>query len=408
MKILIVGAGPAGVSAAETIREQNHQIEIEILSSEPYPPYSPPAMIDHFLHGSKAHFWKGQDWPERLEVRYRNGCEAAKINPDSATVSLANGERIPYDKLLIATGSRLYAPLEGSDLPGVYNFKSLSAAEQLVQEVTQKTARSALIVGAGFIGMEIALLLADLGVDVTQIEMQDQVMGRMLNDETAKVALDRMRDRGVKVLLNIKAAAFVGDDRARAVRLESGEIMEADLLIAATGVKPNLEWIAGSGIDHGWGITVDDRMKTNAENIYAAGDAVEVEDPLTGETFVHAIFPNAVEQGKTAGLNMLGLSIEYAGPKRMNSLKHLGIPIMVVGLKEGDEVLHSAKDGSLRTLYIQDHRLVGYQLVGDIRGAGLLHQFVSQKRDIRPFKDQLLAPTFGQGTVAWNALLPFG
>ena len=114
MKIVIVGAGPAGVSAAETIRAYDNEAEIVMLSAEPYLPYSPPAMADHFIHGSDAHLWRGEDWPQQTDVHYRKGVEVTRIEPDEHLLQLKDGETIKYDRLVIATGSRLYAPVKGA------------------------------------------------------------------------------------------------------------------------------------------------------------------------------------------------------------------------------------------------------------------------------------------------------
>jgi len=407
MKIVIIGAGPAGVSVAETIRAHDQQTEILMVSAEPYPPYSPPAMADHFIHGSNAHLWRGGDWPERLKVDYESGVTVNGISADDHLVRSSDGRNIAYDRLVIATGSRLYASVEGADLPGVYNFKSLSAAEALVDRIRQGEVQQALIVGAGFIGMEIALLLRSLGVAVTQVEMTDQVMPVMLDRDTADLALVFMREREIDVRLNTKAIAFVGDKKAEGIRLESGESLFADVLVAATGVRPNLEILEGSGIAHNWGITVDEYLCTNLVDVYAAGDVVEVPDLLTGEIYVHAIFPNAVEQGNLVALNLLGFENRYEGAHRMNSLKHLDLPIMAAGLKTGDQILQSKKDGNLRTIYLQENRVVGFQLVGEIMAAGVLRALMNSRQNVGSFKDRLLDPNFGQGTITWEALAPW-
>jgi nitrite reductase (NADH) large subunit len=404
MKIIIIGAGPAGVSAAETIRVHDHDPEIVMLSAEPALPYSPPAMADHFITGSDAHLWKGSDWPQQKGLDYHKGVEVTKVQPEAHSLELKDGQTLDYDRLVIATGSRLYAPLPGADMPGVHNFKSLSAAEKIVDRVRKGEARTAVIVGAGFIGMEIALLLRELGVSVIQVEMLDQVMSTMLDKDTAAIALDLMLQRGVDVRLNTKAEAFLGNGSAKAIKLESGEVLEGDILIAATGVKPNLDFLGDSGIDHDWGIRVDDHLRTNLPDVYAAGDVVETPDRLTGETYVHAIFPNAVEQGHIVGLNLVGYDTTYAGADRMNSLKHLGLPIMAVGLKDGDEVLQEKRNGNLRTIYLKENRLVGFQLAGEVHPAGVLRTLMIQGSDIRPLKHHLLDPNFGQGTMVWNAL----
>ncbi len=404
MKIVIIGAGPAGVSAVETIRVHDHDPEIVMLSAEPTPPYSPPAMADHFITGSDTHLWKGSDWPKQMGLDYRMGVEVTKVQPEAHSLALKDGGTLEYDRLVIATGSRLYAPLPGADLPGVHNFKSLSAAEKIVNRVRKGEAKTAVIVGAGFIGMEIALLLRELGVSVIQVEMLDQVMSTMLDKDTASIALDLMLQRGVDVRLNTKAEAFLGNGSAKALKLESGEVLEGDILIAATGVKPNLDFLGDSGVEHEWGIRVDDHLRTNLPDVYAAGDVAETPDRLTGETYVHAIFPNAVEQGHIVGLNLAGYDTTYEGADRMNSLKHLGLPIMAVGLKDGDEILQEKRNGNLRTIYLKENRLVGFQLAGEIQSAGVLRTLMIQGSDIRPIKHHLLDPNFGQGTMVWRAM----
>ena len=403
-KIIIIGAGPAGVSVVETLRAYDRRSQVTMLSAEPYPPYSPPAMADHFINGSDAHLWRGLDWPEQMDVDYRSGVKVSALEAGDRQVCLENGQALAYNQLVIASGSRLYAPLEGADLLGVYNFKSLSAAEALVGRIKGGQARTAVIVGAGFIGMEIALLLRELGVEVTQVEMLDQVMPAMLDAHSASFALNAMRQRGVHVRLNTKATAFTGDETARGVLLDSGETLKADILVAATGVRPNLEFLDSSGIAHNWGLSVDDHLRTSLPDVYAAGDVIETPDRLTGQVYVHAIFPNAVEQGRVVGLNLAGIDTVYQGAERMNSLKHLGLPLMAVGLKEGDEVLRMEIDGAWRTLYLQNNRLVGYQLIGNIRPSGALRTLFSRGDDLGKLKQRLLESNFGQGNLVWSAL----
>lgn len=397
MRLLIIGAGPAGVTVAETLRAYGSRDAITVLSAEPYPPYSPPAMVDHFLTGSDVHFWRGYDWPERLEVTYLSGTRAEAIDPDAHTVRLASGQVLSYDRLVIAAGARLYAPVEGSEREGVYNFKSLSAAEALVARARTGEARSALIVGAGFIGVEIALLLRALGLHVTQIEMLDRVMPRMLDPETAAIVADLMRQQGIDLRLNTTARRFVGNGRAEGIELETGDVLRADILVAATGVKPNIEFLQGSGIETRWGVPVDEHLRTNAPDVYAAGDIVEAHDRLTGERYVHAIFPNAVAQGQVVAFNLLGWDVRYEGAEIMNSLKHLGLPVMAVGAQSGAETLRLRRGAMLRQIFLEDGRVVGFRLVGDTRQAGLLRSLMLRCADVRPLRQALLDPRFGVG-----------
>jgi len=405
-RIVIVGAGPAGVSVVETLRSYDRDSEVVMLSSEPYLPYSPPAMVDHFLTGSGVHLWRSPEWPVQMQVDYRPGTKVTAVEPakesgERGRLVLEDGQALEYDRLVIASGSHLYAPLPGANLPGVANFKSLSAAEALIERVKSGSAQRAVIVGAGFIGMEIALLLTELGVDVHQFEMLGQVMPAMLDEHSSAYALQAMRQRGVIVHLNTKVQAFVGENRAEGILLASGETVRADILIAATGVRPNLEFLGHAPIAQRWGITVDDHLRTSAPGVYAAGDVIEAPDRLTGEAYVHAIFPNAVEQGRVVGLNLAGIDVRYEGAERMNSLKHLGLPILAAGLKEGDEVLSSRVEGGWRTLYLRQERLVGYQLIGDIRAAGALRALLTRQQPLGRLKDHLLNLSLGQGSLVW-------
>jgi nitrite reductase (NADH) large subunit len=404
MKVVIVGAGPAGVTTAETLRLHDKDSDIVMLTNEPYPPYSPPAMVDHFLTGSELHLWRGEDWSKKQQIDYRSGTEVLSLDLETHTLELNKGKPISFEKLVIATGSRLYAPLQGAELPGVYNFKSLSAAEKLIKEVKKGKASKAVIVGAGFIGMEIALLLRALDVEVIQVEMLDQVMPAMLDSKTAAYALDVMRARGVDVRLNTKATLFEGKKAVSSVKLEDGENLEADIYIAATGVKPNVGFLRGTDLETDWGVVVDDHLSTTDPDVFAAGDVAETPDRLTGERYVSAIFPNAVAQGEIVGLNLAGYDREYEGSDRMNSLKHLDLPVIAVGIKEGDELLETGSNGHQRRIYLEDGHIVGFQLVGDVSPAGVLRKLMIRREDVRNLKDRLLNGSFGEGTVVWSAL----
>ncbi|MGD2146040.1 MAG: FAD-dependent oxidoreductase [Anaerolineae bacterium] len=407
MKIVIIGAGPAGVTVAQTLRQYDQQVEIVMLSSEPFPPYSPPAMVEYFATGRPVHLWKGNDFPQRMGIDYRQGVEVVRVEPTRRTVRLAGGGEESYDELVIAAGGRLYAagleehgPITGE---GVYNFKSLSAAEELLGRVRRGEARTALIVGAGFIGVEIALLLREMGLEVTQL-VRSRVMRVMLDPETSEMVLGMLEARGVCTRRgdDADAVAFVGEPRAEAVKMRSGDVVSADLLVAATGLRPNIEFLKDSGIEMAWGVVVDDHLRTNLPHIYAAGDVAETFDRLTGERYVHAIFPNAVAQGTVVAYNLLGWDTAYEGADNMNSLKHLGLPLMAVGQMEGEE-LRVRKDGVLRKIYLRDDRIVGFRLTGDVGGAGIYRSLMNKHADVGPFKHRLLERGFGMGLIEESA-----
>ncbi|MGA1823156.1 MAG: NAD(P)/FAD-dependent oxidoreductase [bacterium] len=389
MKTIIIGAGPAGVTVAETLCQHNMEGDITLVSSEPFPPYSPPAMIEYYMTGQDAHLWRWGDIQKKRSYCYKPSVQVTKIQPEKHEIRLSTGEILFYDNCVIATGSQLYAPLEGSQMKGIYNFKSLSSANELMGKITTGAAKSALIVGAGFIGIEIALLLCYHKVKVTILDMAEQVMPAMLDKETAEIVVGLLRERGISVRLNTKAMAFRGDSQVEGVKLDTGDTLKADIIIAATGVKPNVSFLKGSGIELNRGILTDEYCRTSVPHIYAAGDVAETPHRITGERAVYPLFPNAVSQGRTVASTLLGRDEPYEGAERMNSLKHLGLPIIAAGHMKG-EALRMNRNNTMRTIYIQNNRIVGFQLAGDIRGAGIYRTLMNKKIDVSHFQADLL------------------
>jgi nitrite reductase (NADH) large subunit len=410
MQSVIVGTGPAGITAAETLRRLDPTGSVVVLSAEPFAPYSPAAMADHFLTGRDSTlFWKGSDVAERLGLDERRGSTVIAVDADNHEVVLDGGGRVAYEGLVLASGSRLHAPLEGADLPGVLDFKSLSTATELIQRVRRGEARSALIVGNGFIGTELSLLLADLAVDVTVIGRRSWIMPRVLDPVTSTFAERALQARGVTLRLGVQADAFVGSPSVTGVRLADGQVLSADLVVAATGVKPHTEFLGGSGVVTDWGVHVDDQMRTSVPGVVAAGDVAEAADWLTGDRYVHAIFPNAVTQGPIAAANLLGADLTYEGAESMNSLKHLGVPIVAMGtIDSPDDILRWDSGDQLRSVYLREGTIVGAQLVGDISAAGVYRSLMLRRADVARFGQHLVDPGFGIGEVVWDAMQPAG
>lgn len=406
MRVVVIGTGPAGITAAETVRSLDQHCEITMVSTEPFAPYSPAAMADHFLTGRvETLYWKGTDVADRLGIDERRNTVVRGVDTDTREVVLEEGPPLPYDALVVASGSRLHAPIEGADLPGLFDFKSLRVASALVDRVRRGEARSALIVGNGFIGVELSLLLSDLGVDVTILGRRPWLMPRVLDRESSSIVEGAVSARGVRLRLGVEATAFVGDGEVHAVRMADGTELRSDLFIAATGVKPHVEFLAGSGVVTGWGVHVDDELRTSAPGVTAAGDAAEAADWLTGERYVHAIFANAVAQGSVAGANALGLHRRYAGAEAMNSLKHLGVPVVAMGTTEGaNDVVRTRRGDALRTVYLRGGHIIGAQLAGDIRGAGVYHALMLRQADVGRLARRLEAPDFGMADVVWDGL----
>jgi NAD(P)H-nitrite reductase large subunit len=327
------------------------------------------------------------------------------IDTDNQEVVLDDGAHIGFEGLVVASGSRLYAPLEGADRPGVLDFKSLRAATELVGRVRAGEVASALIVGNGFIGVELSLLLADLGVEVTIIGRRPWVMPRVLDPVTSKVAEVALCARGVTLRLGVEAVAITGEGSASGVQMADGTVLSSDLIVAATGVKPHTEFLAGSEVSTNWGVLVDDRMATSLAGITAAGDVAETIDRFSGQRFVHAIFANAVAQAPIAAANLLGANLSYDGAESMNSLKHLGVPIVSIGTIEApDEILRWSDGADLRSVYLRDDKVVGAQLAGDIRSAGVYRSLMLRGSPVGRYGRRLVEPGFGMADIAFEAL----
>ncbi len=396
MRILIAGAGPAGVTVAETLREMGFEGDILMFTAEPYPPYSPPVLAEYLKSRGKDRtvFWKGEDFAEKAGVNllFR---EIIAVDIREKKVYARGGEEFSYDKLVIATGARMWIPVrcqcqgEGEKF---YNFKSLSAVDRLLQEL-DKGAERAVVIGAGFIGMEIALTLKKAGLEVAVVEMMNRILPRMVDEKIARPLQEEVMRRGIELKLNSRAVLLRGRERAEELILESGEVLKGDLFIAATGVKPNVDFLKDSGIPLGRGVRVNEYMEAGPD-VYAGGDVAEVRDTVTGNIYPHAIYPEAVSQAKVIAANLLGERIAYPGALNMNSLHHFGLPLISEGAMEGEEVADEelyleGKDGIKRIL-LKDGKILRFELVGEKRGAGILHWITRRRLPFEPFRDAFL------------------
>jgi NAD(P)H-nitrite reductase large subunit len=381
--IAIIGAGPAGITAAETIRKFSEE-KITIFSAEKAPPYNPAVLTTYLETSTEDVFWKGKDIFERLKLDARVGEAVKKIETDKSIIQTDKGE-YAYEKLIIASGSRLYAPIKGLNYPNIYNFKSIMQVERLKESV--RKGQKAVVIGAGFQGTEIALALNEMGVDVTLIEATNRIMPDRLDKKTSAFIEEVMEERGVKVVFNKPGKEFEGDGICRAVVAEDGEVFEGDFFITATGMSPNVDFCRGE-VEVEKGIIVDDFMRTSAENVFACGDVCETKNRISGERGIFANLWNAVRQGRIAALNLLGFEVKYDGSDVVNSLKKLGFHFVIAGELKGD-YLEIEERGNYYRFYVKDGMLDGYVLVGDISNAGLLFRLMTSRQDVSKLADRL-------------------
>ncbi len=408
-RYLIIGCGAAGWSAVQTIRAYDRDGAITMVSGEMAPPYSR-MLLSHWLEGKvdeDVMYPFPDGYFEGLEVEVLYGQRAATLSPREQQVTLTDGRALPYDELLIATGALPWRPsLAGIDLPGVFNLWTLEDVRGILAAI--QTAGEAVVIGAGFIGMQTVDALVKRKVVCTVVEALPQVLPRILDAKGASLVETRLTEHGVQTFTSAQVAEIRIAGKRKEVVLKNGRVLPTDLVITATGVRPNLDLARVAGLATATGILVDETMRTDAPHIFTAGDVAEGRDFSTGGRAVHAIWPTAVDQGRVAGLNMTGAQAAYEGSLSMNTLDVLGLPLASVGLfdREGLEVqkYYGSGDGMYRKLAFHNGRLAGAILVGELGDIGLLQAMIRQQVDLTRWKGSLAWAPMNLG----KALLAYG
>jgi NAD(P)H-nitrite reductase large subunit len=394
---LILGAGPAGVIAAETIRKLAPTDQITVLGDEPEAPYSRMA-IPYLLIGNIAesgtHLRHTPDHFAGLNIELKRG-SAQRVDAARRQVVLADGSQIVFDRLLIATGSSpVSPPIAGMDGPGVHTCWTLADARSIM--ALAKPGARVVQMGAGFIGCIIMEALATRGVKLAVVEMGDRMVPRMMGPEAGNMIKAWVQSKQVAVHTGARVEAIVRDDpKVMKVKLSNGEVLEADLVISATGVRPNIAFLEGSGIHCAQGVLADEQLQTNVDGVYAAGDCAEAFDRLTGQAVVSAIQPNAAEQARVAALNMVGQRAALKGVTQINVLDTLGLISSSFGawqgVSGGQSVALTDQDGHRHlSLQFDGDVLVGCNSVGWTEHVGVMRGLVEGQVHLGAWKDTLM------------------
>lgn len=374
---VIVGGGPAGLFGIETLRELEPEAEITLISDEP--PYSR-MVLPYYMAGEipEDHVYTGSPayWG-RLRVAALTGRQVSRVEPARKRLELADGSSVTFDRLLIATGSSpIQADIPGADGEHIHHLWTLSDAVRTLKVIRGRKAR-VVFVGAGFIGFIVLNALGKVGCALSVVEVEGQILPRMLDPEAGELGRGWLERRGVAVHTGVRALEIADSSRDKVVRLSDGARLRADLVILAVGVRPNTELVKDSGIAVDHGILVDEYLQTSAEGIYAAGDCAQGPDLSTGERAVHAIQPTAVEHGRVAGANMAGRRVRYPGSLGMNILDVVGLQCASFGLWAGDgretSVVSNPGRPVYRKLVWDGDRLVGAILLGPAEDVALLN-----------------------------------
>ena len=303
-RIVVVGASLAGLRAVETLRREGFDGEIVVIGDEARRPYDRPPLSKQILTGE----WE----PDRTALpgseedhgaEWRLGTPAESLDADERCVVLAGGERVPFDKLLIATGARARALPGAPDLAGIHTLRTLDDA--LAVRAGLEGSPRVCVVGAGFIGAEVASSCRARGLEVSLVEALPVPLGRVLGDEPGEYCARLHRDNGVDLHVGVGVEGFEGEGRVEAVRLANGTRIAADVVVVGIGVEPNTEWLAGSGVAVEDGIVCDAQCRTTLPGVYAAGDVARAESPLLGGAIRVEHWTHAVEQGIAAAESLL-------------------------------------------------------------------------------------------------------
>jgi NAD(P)H-nitrite reductase large subunit len=408
-KYVIVGASAAGIGAVEAIRSIDPAGTITVISDEVCPQYSRP-MISDFVSG-KADFQKMKCRDDTFWKQHNaealTGKKAAALNLTKKTVTLESGEKIPYEKLLLATGGKPFVPkMEGQEKDGVFTFTTIADAERLAAKIQSINAKSAVVIGAGLIGLSVTEALTKRGLKVTMVELQDKILSLLLDPQASTLVESVVRDAGVNIVTGQSVQKIIGkegnDSVVGGVVLTKGDIVPCDLVIAAIGVIPRTELAAGTALKINRGIIVDNTLQTNVPDVYASGDVAEAYDFVLNQNRLLPLWPLAVQEGHIAGCNMAGQKALYEGGTNMSSLKYFGIPIVSIGLanpKDDPSLEILVKADAAQKVYkkvvLRNNVIVGLTIVNYIERAGILFNLMKKQINVKKFKQDLLRDDFG-------------
>jgi len=394
MKHVILGAGPGGVIAAETLSKNGHGGAITLVGGEPEPPYSRmaiPYLLSDIIDESGTYLRKGPDHYKKLGIDYLQA-RASGIDTKKNRVALDSGKELPYDRLLIATGSTATTPpIEGLKGDGVHHCWTLEDTRHILESI--KPGAEVLLMGAGFVACIILNGLVKRGAKVTVIVRSARMVRSMMTETAGGMIRRWCGEKGIRVLTETNATK-VSHKGGLKVDLDNGETMNPALVIVAVGVKANMDFVDGSGIETDYGILVDPQMQTNVEGIFAAGDVAQGLDFSSGGRSVHAIQPTATEHARIAALNMAGIPATYKGSLLMNVLDTAGLIATSFGQwqgVEGGDHAEAVDEDSYKymRLEFEDDWLGGACSVGITQHVGAVRGLIQSRTKLGHWKERL-------------------
>jgi 3-phenylpropionate/trans-cinnamate dioxygenase ferredoxin reductase subunit len=370
-KVVIVGAGHGAGQVVASLKQKKFEGDIVLIGDEPYLPYQRPPLSKKFLAGElppeRLYFKPGSFYDDpRIDVHLETRIN--RIDRTNAIVIADDGREFDYDKLVLATGARVCkVDVPGGDLPGIHYLRSIADVDAIRDDMSSN--KSVVIIGAGYIGLEVAAVCRQHGLDVTVVEMADRVLSRVVSPNVSDYYQLEHTKQGVKLLLSTALAGFQGKRRVRRVITDSGQEIPADFVVIGVGIKPNIELAEAAGLDVGNGIVVDDRCQSSDTDIFAIGDCTSHPNDIYGKRLRLESVHNALEQAKTAASNICGEQSHYNQVPWFWSDQY-DLKLQIAGLSQDydDVVLRGdPSNGSFACLYLRDGMLIAVDAINSPR-----------------------------------------
>jgi 3-phenylpropionate/trans-cinnamate dioxygenase ferredoxin reductase subunit len=387
-KVVIAGAGHAAGQVVASLRQYGFDDEILLVGEEAWLPYQRPPLSKKFLAGkvpAQRLYFKPPDFYDSHRIGRCLDTRITAVDRESRNIMTAAGERIAYDTLVLATGSRARRiEVPGSDLDGLHYLRTIDDVARI--RAGLDTARRVVIIGAGYIGLEVAAVARELGHSVTVIEMADRVMSRVVSPAVSRFYEAEHAAHGVKLELSTALEAFEGDTKVAAIRLSGGRSIPADLVIAGVGIAPNTELAASAGLEVDNGIVVDAHCRTADDDVYAVGDCTSHPNEIYGRRIRLESVHNAIEQAKTAAANICGEGAVYSEVPWFWSDQY-DIKLQIAGLSEGYDAVVVRGEPATRSfscLYLRDGVLIACDAVNSPRDFVQSKALIAARRTIAP------------------------
>jgi len=397
---VIVGGSAAGMAAAQAIRQRDPAAGITVLSEEADAPYFRP-LIPYLVSGRKqaADMMLAGSGPYTGQnIQVWTDARVAAVDCNAQTVTLADGRQLRYGKILFATGSRPFLPPEirGTDIEGVFALRTLDDARRMAKRA--EVTRRAVMLGGGLLNLKAAFALLERGIRVTLVVFSPEVLSQLMDPDDALLIRRALDQAGLEIRTGSAAREIMRDQSGVcAVGLDDGSEIACQMVCIGKGVRPNVDFLAGSGVRTGGGIVADRFTACNQPNTFAAGDVAVTYEPVSGRPIMTALWTNAVEMGRCAGLNMAGVPTVYSGTFGiLNATQVADMPFVAMGTVhtrnlDAEIHRHASADAYRKLVFdAEGRRLVGAVLVGDITNAGIYRYLIREKRDITAVKRQIV------------------